>query len=127
MMTVNGKPIGFFYSTRAVIALAPLCPEGDPNRLHECFLEKDYQKRAEFAARFLAILANAYEASAVREDPTHVPVHWDPEEFLDDISAQEAMELETMAVQAYLEQRKVTVLTEPKKPSAGARRAKKSN
>lgn len=124
-MTVNGKPIGFFYSTRAVMALAPLCPEGDPNRLHECFLEKDYQKRAEFSARFLAILANAFEASAVREDPTHVPVHWDPEEFLDDIDATQAAELETMAVQAYLEHRKVTVLTEPKKPNADAGTEKK--
>lgn len=124
-MTVNGKPIGFFYSTRAVMQLAPLCPEGDPNRLHECFLEKDYQKRAEFSARFLAILANCYEASAVREDPTHKPVHWDPEEFLDDISAAEATKLENMAVTAYLEQRKVTVLTEPKKPSADAGAEKK--
>ncbi len=119
-MTVNGKPIGFYYSTRAVMWLAPLCPEGDPNRLHECFLEKDYQKRAEFSARFLAILANAYEAAAVREDPTHVAVHWDPEEFLDDISAVEATQLENMAITSYLEQRKVTVLTEPKKPNADA-------
>lgn len=124
-MTVNGKPIGFFYSVRAMMGVAKLCPEGDPNRLHECFLEKDYQKRAEFSARFLAILANAYEASAVREDPTHVAVHWDPEEFLDDVSAAEATELENMAVTSYLEQRKVTVLTEPKKPNAGAGRAKK--
>lgn len=119
-MTVNGKPIGFFYSTRAVMQLAPLCPDGDPNRLHECFLEKDYQKRAEFSARFLAILANCYEASAVREDPTHKPVRWDPEEFLDDIPAAEARKLEDMAVAAYLEQRKVTVIAEPKKPNAGA-------
>lgn len=126
-MTVNGKEIGFYFSTRAMMWLAPYCPDGDPNRLHECFLETDYQKRAEFTARFLAILANAYEASAVREDPTHVAVHWDPEEFLDDISAQEAVELETMATQAYIEHKKVTVLTEPKKTSAGGGRAKKSN
>lgn len=124
-MTVNGKPIGFFYSTRAVMWLAPYCPDGDPNRLHERFLEEDYQKRAEFSARFLAILANAYEASAVREDPTHVAVHWDPEEFLDDISAAEATELENMAIASYMEHRKVTVLTEPKKPNADAGAEKK--
>lgn len=126
-MTVNGKPIGFYYSTRAVMMLAPYCPDGDPNRLPEAFAEKDYQKRAEFTARFLACLANAYELAAVREDPTHEVVHWDPEEFLDDISADQARELEEMASKAFVEHRKVTVLTEPKKDEGEAETAQESD
>lgn len=124
-MKVKGREIGFWYSTRAHMQIAKYCPGGDPNRLPEAFLEPDYAKRAEFSARFCAILANCYEISEAHRDPTYKPAHWEPEDFLDEISAEQAATIEAMAAESYREQRKVTVLTTPKKGDAGAEEAGK--
>lgn len=121
-MKINGKERGFEFNVQAHKEISEHCPGGDLGRMGELY-EKSSDEKVQADIMIAIALNRGYEDHRHFEDPEYVPDYLTEDDFRFMLFSEIAA-LESEITSCMTKDNRISVETEPVKPSKNAKKAK---